>query len=140
MFGAETIAAISGGTIRPSRFVKLSGAADNTMLEADANEAAIGISHEGPRDAPVDGASGDIASTGDQFDYYPEGRVCKLVIGSGGITRGAPIKSDADGNGVASLLTGATMQWVGAWALESALEGELCQVIVKVYPHYPALA
>lgn len=140
MYGAEPIPFVSGGTIRPSRFIKQSTAADHTALEADANERAIGISHESTRDAPLADASQSHAESGDQVSYYPEGTVCHLVIGTGGVTRGAAIKSDADGNGVLAATTGATMQWVGAWACESADEGELCRVLVKVYPHYPALS
>lgn len=129
MFGAEPIQAISGGTIRPSRFVKFSTAADYTLLEADANEMPCGISDAATRDAPIADASGDIASSGDQFMYIPEGNVCLLEIGSGGITRGAYLKSDTDGKGVA--LAASTKQNVGAVALESASAGELCRVLVK---------
>jgi hypothetical protein len=135
MFGFEPVPAIAGGQIRPSRFVKISTAADHTLLEADANEMAVGISAPGTRDAPLDGASGDIASTGDQFEYSPEGTVCLLEIGTGGVTRGAEIKSDADGKGVLALTSGTTNQWVGAIALESAVETEFARVLVKVYPH-----
>src|SRR6185369_8897067 len=123
MYGFEPIPALAGGTIRPARFVKPSTAADNTLLEADANEMAVGISVEAPRDAPLTGASTDLAASGDPIPYYPEGCVALLTIGTGGVTRGAQIKSDADGNGVLALTTGTTMQWVGASALESASEG-----------------
>lgn len=131
MFGAELIPAVAGGTIRPSRFVKMSTAADFTLLEADANEFVVGIAHEAPRDAPLDGASANLAESTapDPVPYYGEGRVCLLTIGSGGITRGAYLKSDADGNGVA--LAASTKQNVGAIALESASEGELARVLVK---------
>jgi hypothetical protein len=139
--GFEPIPAIAGGTIRVCRFVKASTAADATLLEADANEEAVGVSQEGPKAAPVDGAdSDDIAVATDPIAYFPEGSVCLLEIGSGGCTRGANLKSDADGKGVLAATTGATMQWVGAKALETASEGELAKVLVKVYPIYPALA
>lgn len=136
----ETIPAIAGGVIRPSRFVKLSTAADATMLEADANEMVCGISHEGPRDAPLDGASGYIAESGDEFNYYSEGRVALLEIGSGGCTRGAALKSDADGKGVLAATTGTTEQQIGAYATETASEGEFARVLIKVHSRYPALA
>ena len=141
MFGAELIPAVAGGDIRASRFVKVSTAADATLLESDANEMTVGISHEAPRDPPLDGAdSTEIAEATQQFDYYGEGRVCLLQIGSGGVTRGAQIKSDADGKGVLALTTGAVMQWVGAIALESASEDEFARVLIKSFPIYPALA
>ncbi len=135
MFGFEPIQGVSGGTIRPARFVKPSTAADYTLLEADANEMAFGISDSGTRDAPIEDASGNIAAAGDSFMYHPEGNVTILEIGSGGVTRGAEIKSDADGKGVLALTSGTTNQWVGAIALETAVEGELARVLVKVYPH-----
>lgn len=140
-YGFEPIPAIAGGTIRRSRFIKLSSAADNTVLEADANEPVIGIAHEGPKAAPVDGASDEIiAVAGDPITYYPEGSYAPLEIGTGGITRGAEIKADDDGKGVAAATTGATKQWVGAQAPASANEGEILNVLIKIYPHYPALS
>lgn len=135
MYGFEPVQGVSGGTVRPARFVKPSGAADYTLLEADANEMAFGISDNATRDAPLEDASGNIAVAGDSFNYHPEGNITVLEIGSGGITRGAEIKSDADGKGIAALTSGTTNQWVGAIALESAVEGELARVLVKVYPH-----
>jgi hypothetical protein len=141
MSGFEPIPALAGGQIRPSRFVKPSTAADNTLLEADANEMAVGISSEATRDAPIDGASGDAATTGDgNMMYYTEGMVALLEIGSGGVTHGAQVKSDTDGKGVLAATTGATMQWCSAIALESALEGESARVLIKVFPIYPALS
>lgn len=141
MFGFEPIEAIAGGDIRTARFIKPSTAADATLLECDANEMAVGISAEAPRDPPLDGADAtEIAEAGGQFEYYTEGHVCLLQLGSGGATRGAQLKSDADGKGVLAATTGATMQWCGAIALESASEDELCKVLVKVFPIYPALA
>jgi len=135
MYGFEPIPAQAGGTIRTARFVKPSTAADNALLEADANEMAVGISDTGPRDAPLDGANATtIASADDQFMYHPEGNVCLLEIGSGGVTRGALIKSDADGKGVLALTSGTTNQWMGAIALETAVETEYARVLVKVFP------
>ncbi len=137
----EAIQAKAGGDIRPSRFVKYSTAADNTLLEADANEVVIGIATEATQDAPIPNADGDAGESGDPVMYYPEGKVCLLEIGSGGVTRGANIKSDADGKGVLAATTGTTAQNHGALALESASEGELAKVLVKITPKvYPALA
>lgn len=141
MFGFEPIPALAGGTINPCRFIAQDTAADNQVVQAGANARVCGISTEAPRDAPIDGASGVAASLGDgNMMYNPEGNVCLLEIGSGGITRGAEIKSDTDGTGIAAATTGAVKQWVGAWALESAVQGELARVLVKIYPHYPALS
>lgn len=134
--GFETISAEAGGTIHRARFIKISTSADRQMLEDGANGMPIGISHEGPRDAPLDGADATvIAAANQQFDYYPEGRVCQLEIGSGGVTAGAEIKSDTDGTGILALTSGTTNQWVGAIALETAAAGTLGWVLVKIYPH-----
>lgn len=131
---------VAGGDIRPSRFVKVSTAADHTVLEADANEAVIGISHESTQDAPISGASANAAESGDQLTVYGIGRSCLLKIGSGGCTRGDELKSDADGQGVTRATTGTTLQHVGAIALESASEGEFARVLVHRTSVYPALA
>lgn len=118
---------VAGGTIRRSRFCKVSTAADSTLLEADAGEVTIGISHESAQDAPIPGAGTDAAAAGEAVRLYVHGDVALLEIGSGDITRGAFCKSDADGKGVAST---ADDEWYGAIALESASEGELARVFI----------
>lgn len=129
-YGFEPCQAVAGGTVRPARFVKVSTAADNTYLEADANEAIIGISSQATQDAPTSGASANAAETGDQLHVNPVGTRCLLKIGSGGVTRGDEIKSDADGQGVTRATTGTTVQNVGAIALQSAIEGDFALVMV----------
>lgn len=137
----ETIQGVAGGDVRPARFVKISTAADNTFLEADANEVTIGIATNATQDAPLPNADGDAAEATDQLAVHPIGSVCDLEIGSGGVTRGANIKSDADGKGVLAATTGAIAQNVGAIALESASEGEFARVlVVQIQKLYPALA
>lgn len=131
---------VAGGDIRPNRFVKLSTSADNTVLEADANELTFGVSSEATQDAPIDGASANAAEATDPLEVKTVGQVAKLEIGSGGVTRGAFVKSDADGKGVLAATTGATAQNIGAQALESASEGELANVLIVMLPkYYPAL-
>jgi len=131
---------ISGGDIRQARFIKLSTAADHTALESDANERIFGVSVDAAQDAPMPAADEDAAEAGDPFRYYGVGEECTVQVGSGGITRGALLKSDADGKAVLAATTGATMQWVAAEAIESASEDELARVVVRSYPHYPALS
>lgn len=142
-FGFEPVPLVAGGTIVRGRFIKLSTAADNTALQAGANAMVHGIAEMAPRDAPIDGADATTiaaATNSDPVPYIPEGNVCLLEIGTGGVTRGAEIKSDSDGTGILAATTGATKQWVGAIALETASAGEFARVQVKVYPHYPALS
>jgi len=129
---------VSGGTIRTSRFVKLSTAADNTILECDANEQCIGVSTEAAQDAPIPGASTDAAAAGDQCAMHPIGSVC-LVQAGDAITRGDKLKSDADGKAVPAATTGTTVQWVNGRALESASADELVKIVVESYPFRPAL-
>lgn len=132
---------VAGGDIRPCRFVKISTAADFTVLEADANEEVFGISTNATQDAPIPNADGDAAEAGDQVHVNQPGTFALLELGSGGVTRGGWLKSDADGKGVAVATTGATAQFYGAKALESGSEGEFVKVIVWPLPKiYPALA
>lgn len=136
----QTYGKVAGGDIRPARFVKVSTAADNAVLEADANEAIIGIATEATQDAPIPGASANAAESGDPVKVYTIGSECLLEIGSGGVTAGAEIKSDADGKGVLAATTGTTVQNIGAVALEAASAGELARVVVVRYKTRPALA
>jgi hypothetical protein len=132
---------VAGGDIYPARFVKVSTAGDRAVLACGTNEQPCGISQMGQRDAPVTGASDLAAASGEAVAINGAfGEPCLLEIGSGGVTRGANIKSDTDGKGVLSATTGATMQWIGAVALESASAGEMAFVQPVMIPHYPALS
>jgi len=131
----------AGGDIYPSRFVKLSASYDNTVTQAGTNEQPIGISSDATRDAPLDGASGLAAADTNALQVNLPGSVCLLEVGSGGLTRGDYVKSDTNGKGVTAATTGATAQFVGALALESASAGELARVLVLFIPKfYPALS
>lgn len=131
---------IAGGDIRQARFIKLSGSADHTALEADANERIFGVSVDAAQDAPMPGASENAAEATDPFRYYGVGEECTVQVGSGGCTRGALGKSDADGKAVLAATTGTTLQWIACEFLESASEDELARIVIRQYPHYPALA
>lgn len=130
----------AGGTIEPCRFVKQSTAADFTLLQAGTNERVFGISNEAAQAAPIPSAATAAAVSGDDLNWYGNGEVALLELGSGGITRGAFLKSDTDGKGVAAATTGATMQEVGAQAMESGAAGEKVRVVVYRQQFYPALA
>ena len=133
---------VAGGTIRTSRFVKLSSAADNTALEADANEEAIGVSYEGSNYPPLsDLVSTDNAAVeGQEFRVYGPGDVCQIVAGDA-VTRGQKLKSDADGRGVPIATSGTTLQRYGGFALESAAAaGERIRFMVLPGSVYPALS
>ena len=124
----------AGGTILPSRFVKITG--DSTVEQTGAGETIFGISQEFSRDVPVDviPASGvNAAILDDQIRVFGQADVCLLdVDGSGGaITAGQTLKSDANGRGI-SLGVVATDE-TGAIALEGATTlGALIRVQVNI--------
>lgn len=132
---------VAGGTIRPSRFVKLSAAADHQGLEADANERVIGISGEGGKFPPLDDlvTTNVHAAAGDPIRLYGDGDICLLELGSGGATRGGRLISDNDGKGVAMATSGTTIQHFGATALESGSNGDKIRVQVLIGSERPAL-
>lgn len=132
---------VAGGNIRPCRFVKLSGSYNHTALECDANEAPIGIAQEGSNYPPLSDLSLTVyaATSGQGLRIFGEGDVCLLEAGAE-ITRGARLKSDADGRGVPIASTGTAIQNIGAVALQSAAAaGEKIQVQVTFYSERPAL-
>ena len=131
---------MSGGTIRPSRFVNTLTTEDNTVEEADANEAIIGIAQEGAREPPLPGVTLVAASDGDNVQVYQDGDECLLELG-GTVAAGDYLKSDTGGKGVAIATTGATAQEIGARALGSGASGEKIRVRVVIQTKvYPALA
>jgi hypothetical protein len=131
---------LAGGNLNVMSFVKMSTAADNTALQAGANERIIGITEAGPQDAPgTSGATAYAAAAGQITTVYGLGNIVNLVAGSGGWTRGDQLISDGSGHGVTAAATGTTVQWVGAIALENAAAGEAGRVQIVLYPFRPAL-
>lgn len=135
---ANQIPLVAGGDIRPARFIKLSGAADYTALESDANERVFGISIDAAQDAPIPSADADAADDGDQFRYFSIGDECLLELG-GTVAAADLLKSDADGKGVVIATTGTTIQNIGARAIEAGVSGEKIRVQVTIYSERPAL-
>ena len=131
---------VAGGNINPCRFLKMSSAADDRCLEADANESLIGISYDNGRYAPLSDVvvTNYHAIAGDSVGLYGDGDQCLLELGSGGAVRGNKLKSDADGKGVAVATTGTTLQHYGAIALESGAEGEKIRVFVLLGSERPS--
>ncbi len=127
--------------IFPYRFTKLGTAADDTVTQAAANDLTIGISAGGTQAAPgTAGDDGTRAKAGQPCPVYGPGRKCLLDLGTGGAVRGVRLISDANGKGVAAATTGATIQEVGARALQSGPAGARVLVLVEQYPHRPALS
>ena len=129
---------IAGGTIRRARFIKVSTAADHTALEAGANERVCGVTADWAHDAPIDGSDINHALAGDNLTFYGVGETCIVTVGSGGITRGDLLFSDAYGNAVTGI-TAAAGRWISGEALESAAAGELAEIIVR-QTYYPLSA
>lgn len=115
----------ASGTIEPSRFVDISGAYTVAQVSG-AGAKAIGISHEGSCNAPVEGALTAAATVGLPIRVYGDTETCLLELG-GTVAAGAMIKSDASGKGVAAVSTNAFY----AIAQRGGVSGEKIPVIVK---------
>lgn len=123
----------ANGTILVSRFVKIDTTRNNAVLACALAGVAYGIAQEGGRVAPIPSVTTspvEAAQAGENVKVYVEGDECLLAIGSGGVTAGGYIRSDANGAGIA--LAGTGQESYGAVALESAASGELCRVRVTI--------
>lgn len=110
----------ASGTIRPSRFVKMSG--NFTGAEADANEDAVGISYQDGKYPPLNDlvTTNNHAENGDPIRMYTDGDVCLLQYATT-VTAGQRLKSDADGQGTPTTGSGDLLRAV---ALEGGAAGE----------------
>lgn len=120
---------IAGGTVRPSRFVKASVAADNTGLECDEGELPVGV----VTGANLESDSDNNATTtdGENSLAFQPGRIIEVKCG-GTIVRGIPIGPDADGLAV---------HGAGAAAipLESGLTGAVIRAMLVASPRDQAV-
>lgn len=132
---------VAGGDIYPSRFVKLDATAENTGLQATANDLPIGISMEGTNKPQVEDLSTATlaAAAGQSLRLYGLGDVCLLEAG-GTVTPGDRLKADADGKAVPIATTGTTIQNYGAVALQGGAAGDLIRAFVLIGSERPALA
>ena len=128
----STKALRAGGTIRRCRFVK-GGAADHTVIEADANDRILGIADEPGREAPIPSVTADppeAALVDDSVRIFFAGETCQIEL-SATIARFSLVKSDADGKAVILAETAGLKEECGAMTLESGLNGELVRCIVR---------
>ena len=132
---------IASGNIRPSRFVQPDVTNDFTVLEVDTADTdnLFGISQEGKRRPPgVDGEDNFAAHAGETVHVYGLGEECLLEAGAA-VTRGAYLKSDNQGRGVAVTFAETANVRVGAQALESAAAaGVLIRVVIVNFVVRPA--
>ena len=133
---------VAGGTIRPSRFVKIDTSADYRVIEATANDALIGISQVGTNRAPLSDvvSTSNAAVVNEQLKVYGFADFALLEAGAA-IANGEFLKSDSVGRGIPSLLTGTVSQNVGAIALETAsAAGEMIRVQVVINTPRPVIS
>lgn len=127
---------IAGGNIAPSRFVKPSTTANQTVVQAGAGDIVCGISQKGTHNVPgtiggvaVDDGYAAVAgmSVGvfDQSDTA-RGQFIDLELG-GTVTAGDYLKSDVNGKGVTATADG---DYYGARTNRSGVAGQLIQVQV----------
>lgn len=126
MFGS--FSGVAGGNIAPARFVKRTSSSGEAVLtQCGANEAVYGISQQSTRRMALSGwDDGYAAVAGDNISLIgPGDDEAALEIGSGGVTAGAYIKSDADGKGV---IGSTDKDHIGAIALHDAAAGAIARV------------
>lgn len=132
---------VAKGNIYPCRFVKLDSSNDFGALQCGANDAPIGISHDGTN---LPSVSGLITATYHAVDGQPvrmhgEGDVGLLELGDT-VADNDRLKADADGKGVPIATTGTTIQNVGARALQAGAADQKILVQLEFYSERPALS
>lgn len=133
---------IAGGDIFPARFVRITG--EFTVSQCSAStQSIIGVAQEGtfspPNLATLLGGteSGLAASSGQTLKVFGLGDVCMIVAGTGGVTAGTKVKSDADGKAINIGSVAGTYN-VGGTALNTVAAGE--KVLIQVNPHVVVVA
>jgi hypothetical protein len=120
---------VANGDINPCRFVKIDvtyTTAPRVIQNAADSTISIGISQQGTKVAPTDGASTLAASVDQQLEVHIIGDMCMLQLG-GTVVVGDSLTSDADGKGV---VQNAAADNVGAIALSSGVLDEKIFVLV----------
>lgn len=132
---------VADGTIYPCRFVKMSATKGHRGLQAEANDAVIGISYEGGKRPPLSDLVTDNphAEAGDPIGLYGDGEQCLLELGADAAP-GNKLKADDDGKGVPIATEGTSLQEFGAVALEGGKAGEKIQVFTVLGSQRPAIA
>lgn len=137
---------IAGGDIFPARFVRITG--EFTIQQCSAStQSIIGVSQEGTFAPPnlatlLGGTESKLAAsvvngTGQSLKVFGLGDVCMIVAGTGGVTAGNKVKSDADGKAINIGTTTGTYN-VGGTALNTVVAGE--KVLIQVNPHVVEVA
>lgn len=118
---------VATGDINPCRFIKLDATATAAGVIATAanTDTIIGISAQGTKQVPIDGASTLAASAGLEVEVHLAGDMCMLLIGTGGCTVGDKLMYVSDG-----ATTATSGKQCGAIALSTGLATEKIFVLV----------
>ena len=124
---------ISGGTIQPSRIVKMDVTKPFTVLQADAaNTPLVGVSQEGSMDPPgVVGSATDAARADKTLRVHGPGEECLLEYGAA-VATGDFLKPDAVGRGIPVTFGEAAGHRHAAIALEDGVLGTKGRVLVVI--------
>jgi hypothetical protein len=117
---------IARGDVGPSLFVKQDVTNDHSIVVAGAGDEAIGVSHEGTREAPVTGITPLAAKAGESCMVYTDTFPCEVIAG-GTIVRGDKLAPNALGQAVAA----GAGQIYSAIARASAAAGEKVKATVQ---------
>lgn len=129
---AQSPSYIARGDVPPSRFVKLNGT-DHGIVVCGAGDEAIGISHEGTRQAPLEGVTPLAAKDGESCQVYSDTWPCEIWAGAA-ITAGQKLKPNAAGAAVPAV----NGDVYSAIARASAASGERCKCQVTIGRMPPA--
>ena len=109
---------IAGGNIYPARFLKVSTAADFTVLQAtdgtsSGGDIVIAVSQQGTNYPPIVDAAitiaGYAAVAGQSIELFGDGDIAPVEAGAS-FGAGALLKSGSDGRALPALTTGAVVQ------------------------------
>jgi len=127
---------MANGTIVFARFVKLDPTVNHMVIQCAAvNDFIFGIAGDEARTAPTPDVGitpYQVAQANEPVDVHPNTAECILAIGTGGVSAGDRITSDATGQGVKNPRTGHPPH-IGAIALTAAASGELALVQVCIF-------
>lgn len=121
---------LAGEDLGPSLFVKHEAGVDNTVVLCVADDVAIGVTHEGTREAPIPSVSTPLAAAeGESCQIYGADEPCEIVAGSA-IQAGDRLKPDADSKAVPA----ADHEPASAVARTDAASGEKVKVMITTLP------
>ena len=114
-----------GADCGTSLFVKHQTGVNNTVIPCVANDVALGVSHEGTRQAPIPDVAPLVAKEGETAIVYSHGEPCEIIAG-GAIQTGQTLKPDANAKAV---VAGASEHY-SAIADSNAAPGEKVKVTI----------